>query len=133
MMSDVRGETYEEKLKDAGLVVLRERRIRGDMIEVFKVVNGIDRVEKEKWFSLVREEARMTRQNSVVTEEGRERRAQVLEREHFNLEVRRHFFNVRVVKTWNSLPELVKEATNVNCFKNRIDKHMGTHTLGESQ
>ena len=29
MMSDVQGETYEEKLKDAGLQLLKERREKG--------------------------------------------------------------------------------------------------------
>ena len=47
MMTDVRGDTYEERLKDAGLEKLIERRKRGDMIETFKVIKGINKVEKE--------------------------------------------------------------------------------------
>ena len=40
MMCDVRGATYEEKLKDAGLMLLKERQLRRDIIEVFKVVKA---------------------------------------------------------------------------------------------
>ena len=54
MMTDIRGDTYEEKLKDAGLEKLIERRKRGEMIETFKVMKGINKVEKE-WFSIISE------------------------------------------------------------------------------
>ena len=35
---DVKGATYEEKLKDAGLTTLEKRRERGDAIEAFKTI-----------------------------------------------------------------------------------------------
>ena len=70
MMCDIRGATYEEKLKDAGLMLLKERRLRGDMIEVFKVVKGINKVNREEWFEMVEEGQRRTRQNTVVNNEG---------------------------------------------------------------
>ena len=40
---------------------------------------------------------------------------------HYNL--RKYFFTNRVTCTWNSLPDSVIEASSVNSFKNRIDKH----------
>ena len=33
------------------------------------------------------------------------------------------FFTNRVVNDWNNLPSEVVEAPNINCFKNRLDKH----------
>ena len=63
MMTDVQGETYEEKLKDAGLQLLQERRQRGDMIETYKVLRGIEKVEIENWFERV-EPQRRTRLNT---------------------------------------------------------------------
>ena len=35
--------------------------------------------------------------------------------------IRQNFFTVRVIEDWNSLPEEVIEAKNVNTFKNRLD------------
>ena len=67
MMTDVRGDTYEERLKDAGLEKLIERRKRGDMIETFKVMKGINKVEKE-WFSIIRERQRGSRQNTEIVD-----------------------------------------------------------------
>ena len=73
MMTDVQGETYEEKLKDAGLQLLQERRQRGDMIETYKVLRGIEKVEIENWFERV-EPQRRTRQNTEMREEGEVRK-----------------------------------------------------------
>ena len=114
-MCDVRGYTYEEKLRDAGLVLLEERRIRGDLIEVFKVMRGINKVRMEEWFELVDGAQRNTRQNADINEVGEaERRPDTLKSEWARLEVRKNFFTVRVVEPWNSLPANIKNATNVN-------------------
>ena len=70
MVSDVRGNTYEEKLKDAGLTTLKERRERGDAIQTFKVLKGFSKVEREKWFQTVPDDARPTRTTATVNEKG---------------------------------------------------------------
>ena len=38
------------------------------------------------------------------------------------LQIRTNFFAVRVVNTWNELPEEVVNAPSVNAFKSRLDK-----------
>ena len=40
---------------------------------------------------------------------------------HYNL--RKYFFANKVIHTWNSLPNSVVEANNINSFKNRLDNH----------
>ena len=45
-----------EKMKRLGKFSLRVRRLRGDMIEVFKMIHGIDKVNLEKLFVLMRME-----------------------------------------------------------------------------
>ena len=37
---------------------------------------------------------------------------------------RKYFFSHRVVNHWNSLTLEVKNASSVNDFKNKLDKHM---------
>ena len=118
---DVRGTTHEERLRDAGLSTLRERRERGDAIEAFKTLKRINKVDKEKWFAVVGPEARATRANSEVGEEGEVRRTMVVEVQRANLEVRRNAFCIRAAKTWNGLPEKVKNTETVTSFKAAYD------------
>ena len=117
-LSDVRGETHEDRLRDAGLTTLKERRKRGDAIEVFKTLKGVNKVQKGEWFSEIGEEARPTRSNTEVVEGEEVRRELVLVVERANLEIQRNFFNLRAARTWNELPDIAKKQTTVNAFKN---------------
>ena len=123
---------HEEKLADAGLTTLKERRKRGDMIETFKTMNGFNRVDKNKWFFLTQENARETRRTASVTESGTEKKTHVLDQECARLEIRKNFFNVRIVKDWNNLPEEVRRQKSVNGFKNAYDRWRRKQTTQES-
>ena len=52
MIEECRGLTYEERLKVSGLTTLTARRDRGDMIEVFKIMKGLEHVDYKTFFSL---------------------------------------------------------------------------------
>ena len=122
-MSDVRGRDYEEKLKDAGLCLLTERRTRGDLIEAFKVIKGMNNVDRDEWFDLTsRETSRPTRANSTIEDGTETRRSNILYELRAKKEMRKNFFTIRVVQKWNELPESVRTAESVNAFKNRYDE-----------
>ena len=48
--------SYEERLKRLGMFSLRRRRLRGYMIEVFKMIHGIDKVNLGKLFCIDEDE-----------------------------------------------------------------------------
>ena len=121
MLSDVRGKSHEEKLRDVGLTTLTERRMRGDAIETFKTLKGFNRVDKNKWFQIEKEDTRPTRRNTEITEEGEVRKENVLVEEAARLETRRNFYNVRAARTWNSIPDKVRNKTSINAFKTAYD------------
>ena len=122
MVSDARGNTYEEKLKSVGLTTLTERRERGDVIEAFKTLNGINKVDKNKWFVIESDDTRATRRNTEITEAGEVRRANVLKEEAARLEVRRHCYNLRAAKAWNQIPDKVRTQKSTNAFKTAYDR-----------
>ena len=49
VISGCRANTYEEQLKELGIPSLQERRVEIDMLQTFKIVRGIDKVECELW------------------------------------------------------------------------------------
>ena len=65
MVSNLRVKTYEERLAELGMVTLETRRLRGDMLQIFRIMKGKDLVEPETRFQLsnqvVREGAAGTR------------------------------------------------------------------------
>ena len=46
--------SYEDRLKTLGLPSLEYRRERSDMIQVYKIMQGIDKVDKDKFFTVNR-------------------------------------------------------------------------------
>ena len=44
--------SYKVRLKRLGMFSLRRRRLRGDMIEMFKMIHGIDKINQEKLFCI---------------------------------------------------------------------------------
>ena len=47
------GRTYEEKLTELGLNTLKDGRIQIDLIQTFKILKGIDRVDPDTWINIV--------------------------------------------------------------------------------
>ena len=52
LIPELRDLTYEERLKECGLTTLETRRLRGDQIEVFKILNGYENIDSNIFFSL---------------------------------------------------------------------------------
>ena len=116
--------SYEEKLKEVGLTSLSERRCRGDMIQTYKIMNGIDDVDYHTWFTKVHECHQKTRQAVCVDEDGVVHESMNLLKPKANLEVRKNFFSCRVVDSWNNLPTIVQGATDVQDFKEKYDEYV---------
>ena len=106
--------TYEEKLLKIGLTSLRDRRTRGDCIETFKMLRGFTKVDKSTWLTfLSREVGPQTRLSSDPLS---------LETKPARLDLRKHFFSVRIPPIWNALPLTIRQSTSVNQFKALYDK-----------
>ena len=97
IISGLQGSKYEEKLKELGLQTLEARRERSDLIQTYKIVHGLDDVDKSLWFQHVAETSEsITRQSADILN---------LKPSHSKLELRRNRFSNRVVNSWNKLPQ----------------------------
>ena len=110
LIYNIRELDYATRLKVVGLTTLKSRRLRGDMIEVYKILNSLDDVEMNKFFEF--SESVQLRGHSLKFSKPRAR-----------LELRRNVFSHRSVSLWNKLPDNVVHAKSLNCFKNNIDKY----------
>ena len=100
---------YEKRLHALKLISQDFGRRRGDMIQVMKIMNGLDRLDPEIFF--LRAEGRCTR--------GHKDKLLVC---HNKLEVRKNVFIQRIVQEWNSFSEGTVAANKLNIFKTRLDK-----------
>ena len=100
--------TYEERLRYLNLPSLYHRRLRGDMIDTYKVITGVYDVDKSSFFQTPRETN--TRGHKFK-----------LYKQHARTFSKQRSFGHRVINEWNKLPPFVVESENVNIFKNRLD------------
>ncbi len=106
--------SYERRLKVLDLFTLQQRRVRGDLIETYKIIQGKENVEASKFFTSA--ETGHLRGNSLKIYKRQAR-----------TEVRKHFFSMRVVEDWNKLPDEIVTAANMESFKKQLDVWMERH------
>ena len=114
---------YEDQLKELQLPSLSYRRMRGDMVEVYKYCHGLYDVH-QKPFTLMRE----ANQDSITRDDSFK-----IYKEKSNLATRVNFFGNRVANAWNSLPTNIVQAPSLNSFKNLIDKFWEPYMFTEEQ
>ena len=100
---------YRDRLKFLNIPTLKCRRMRGDMIEVFKIMNNI--YDNEVALPLSKNINSRTR--------GHDFKLNVIGCKY---DLRKYSFCNRVVNIWNSLPDYVVNSVSVNSFKNNLDK-----------
>ena len=65
-----------------------------------------------------------------MTETGVMSKTHIMNIPACRLDVRKNFFNVRLINEWNSLPEQTKNAKSTNQFKNLYDKSEAGNDAG---
>ena len=86
-------------LIEFGLTTLETRRLRGDQIEVFRILNGYENIDRNIFFT-------------------------VKEEKLCRLYIRKFSFSQRIVNEWNRLSADCVGASSVNIFKNKIDIYL---------
>ena len=110
----LRNKPYEERLKELNLFSLTKRRLRGDLIEVFKILKGIENVDAAKYFTI--DTSNRTRNNGYKIVGKR-----------FQTNEAKYFFFNRVVNIWNSLPSSVIDCSTTETFKKRLDVYLAAN------
>ena len=102
---------YEVRLERLCLPSLEFRRIRGDMIEAYKITHKI--YDSRVTGDLLKINNTSTRHHNYKLEKIRVNNSQY-----------QNFFSNRIINVWNNLPYDIVNANTTNCFKNRLDRHL---------
>ena len=116
MVTNIRG-SYEERLNILKMRTLEERRLRGDLIETYKILTGKSNVDPQTWFSFASDTDMRTRATTGYLN--------LVQPPPAKTDVRKNFFSHRVVPHWNQLPDYVKMAQKTDCFKSALDSFYG--------
>ena len=111
MIPELRDLSYEERLKECGLTTLETSRLRGDQIEVFKILNGYENIDRNMFFSLKKDSRTRGHEVKLVKNQCR-------------LDIRKHSFSQRTINEWNKLSTDCVTASSVNMFKNKVDTYL---------
>ena len=105
---------YNQRIRKLGLPSLEYRRNRADLLQTYKIMNNIDRIDKHRLFPTPPPMSQSTRGNTnkiFVT--------------HSRTQLRRATFSQRIFKPWNSLPDKVVQASSLNSFKIQLNDWVG--------
>ena len=101
--------TYTERLKYLGLPSLQYRRLIADMVETYKILNNIDKVQYEQILPW-----------SQTTTRGHSKK---LYKKNCRTNVRKYSFSQRIVDEWNKIPKKVIDSKTINTFKDQLNNH----------
>lgn len=114
LVKGLEGLTYPERLHRLNLPSLSYRRLRGSLIQAYKIFSGIDRVDKWKFFIEPPIRSRTNRGHAL----------KIFPTSNKSL-ARKGFFSQLVIKAWNTLPVEVVESSTINAFKVGVDAFYG--------
>ncbi len=116
--------TYEERLKRMNLTTFETRRLRGDLIQQYKIINRIDEIN---WFKQPNQAPSLAYNGPCSSLRGHRYR---MEREIVrNCQPRHDFFTNRITKHWNELPTELVEAKTLNGFKAKLDRYLNAAVI----
>ena len=102
---------YEERLRKLKLPSLKYRRLRGDMINVYKILNDENSESKHL----------LPLNTSNYHTRGHDKK---LQKNRYKCNLRKFSFTLRVTNHWNSLSHSVANANSINMFKKLLDGEM---------
>jgi len=109
MLPEIKDLPYNERLQRLNLWTLQGERVRADLIEVFKLINGLTNLNFEVFFEF-------------DTNSRTRGHARKLIKNRFNRDLRQHFFTERIIDIWNKLDDQTVLASSLNNFKWNLDR-----------
>ena len=111
IIPELRDISYGERLTECSLTTLETRRLKGDQIEVFMILNGYENVDKYVFLSLKKDSRTRGHEVKLVQDQCR-------------LDIRKYSFSQKTINEWNTLSTDCVTASSVNRFKNKVGTYL---------
>jgi hypothetical protein len=102
--------TYFERLANLNITTIETRRLHHDLSFCYKIIKGLVDVNTDEIFSFDTYSSNLHGHSKTLI------------KQHTLVNGRLHFFSVRVIDDWNSLPPKVVESRSYDVFKSRLRK-----------
>ena len=109
LLHGIKDLSYPQRLKtlDLAMLTLIYRRRRADMLQIYRIIKGIDQVKQEEHFILAGRTSTRGHWYKIV-------------KARFNTTLKQHLLGVRAINNWNALTEETVQSDNINIFKNNL-------------
>ena len=109
LISTLRDLSYTERLKKLDLPTLKYRRFRCDLIQVCKIINQIDDLKVDTFFTPTKSDISRNAECKLYVE-------------YSKTNARKFTYSNRIAPAWNTLSLFTRSAPNINKFKNLLDR-----------
>jgi len=109
MMRGLEHLSFEERLRELGLLSLKKRRLRGDVINAYKYLKGECQKDGARLFS-------------VFPSDSKRGNGHNLKHRKFRLNMGKNFLTLSVTEPWNRLPREIVVFPSLEIFKTLLDK-----------
>ena len=106
---------YQERLDLCNLQTLEVRGLRSDLIQVFKLLKGLDNINCKKFFVIDSNNSRRGNNLKLLNPRAR-------------LDIRLHSFSYRFVNYWNKLPVEVVNCQSLDAFKYKLSRYLSSNS-----
>ena len=112
MVPELKDLEYEDRLKEMGLLTLQDRRERGDLIIMYKIISGKEKIDRQDLVILTEDASTRTRGHSKKVGKS-----------PCSRDVKKYSFSHKTVDVWNGLREEIVEAASTHDFKKKLGKY----------
>ena len=117
LVPELRDQTYEERLRSLKLPTLEFRRLRADLILIYKYTHNLIKLDTNPHCPICRHNTNMLQPSLSRSCRGHNLKFQV----QHHTSYRDRFLTSRVLNTWNKLHPQTVNAVSINSFKSKLN------------
>ena len=118
LIPEIKDLSYEQRLKSLNLSTLQFRRLRNDLIHIYKITHNLIELDTNTHCTQCHHSTEMLQQTMRPANRGHNFKYQI----HHHQGTKNRFLTSRALTYWNNLHNKTVNAVSLNSFKNNLGK-----------